>query len=96
MPIVAANWKMHKTVADAEAFLGDLLPRIPDTAAEVVICPPFLALRTAAEHCLQSSVRVAAQNMHHEPEGAYTGEVSARMLRAVSYTHLTLPTTPYV
>ena len=80
--LVAANWKMHKTVADAEGFLGDFLPRIgDDVAAEVVICPPFLALGTAAEHCLRSRVRVAAQNMHFEAEGAFTGEVSARMLR---------------
>ncbi|MGI9556905.1 MAG: triose-phosphate isomerase [Solirubrobacterales bacterium] len=81
-PFVAANWKMHKTVAEAEAFLGDLLPRIgSEVSAEVVICPPFLALQKAAEHCLQSRVRIAAQNMHYEPEGAYTGEVSAGMLR---------------
>lgn len=81
-PLVAANWKMHKTVAEAEAFLGDLLPALgDDVGAEVVVCPPFLALRTAAEHCLRSRVRVAAQNMHYETEGAYTGEVSARMLR---------------
>ncbi len=80
-PLVAANWKMHKTVAEAEAFLGDFLPRIDALDAEVVICPPFLALRTAAEHCLRSRVRVAAQNMHFESEGAFTGEVSTRMLR---------------
>lgn len=82
VPLIAANWKMHKTVAEAEAFLGDFLPRIDkDTEVEIVICPPFLALRVATEHCLQSRVRVAAQNMHFEPEGAFTGEVSARMLR---------------
>ncbi len=81
-PLLAANWKMNKTVADAEEFLGDFLPRIgEDIEPEVVICPPFLALRAAAEHCLQSRVRVAAQNMHFEPDGAFTGEVSARMLR---------------
>ena len=81
-PLIAANWKMHKTVAEAEAFLGDFLPRIDDDiAAEVLICPPFLALRVAAEHCLRSRVRVAAQNMHFEADGAFTGEVSAQMLR---------------
>jgi triosephosphate isomerase (TIM) len=83
---LAANWKMNKTVAETRAYLEDLLSRLPATesggqgASDVVVCPPFTALRTAAELCAQDSVRVAAQNMHEEGEGAYTGEVSAAML----------------
>ncbi len=81
-PVVAANWKMHKTIEEAEAFLADFLPRVGDSAGcEVVICPSFLALKPVVELCLQSRVRVAAQNMHEEAEGPYTGEVSAPMLR---------------
>jgi triosephosphate isomerase len=72
---------MHKTVAEAEMFLADFLGRVGDPAGrEVVICPPFTSLRTVVDLCLQSPVRVAAQNMHEEAEGAFTGEVSAAML----------------
>ena len=79
-PILAANWKMHKTVAETEAFLNALLPRVPGVGPEVVICPPYTALRAAVEACAGGPVRVAAQNMHEEPSGAFTGEVSAPML----------------
>jgi triosephosphate isomerase (TIM) len=79
-PILAANWKMHKTIEETERFLADFLPRVPESGPEVVICPPFLSLKTAVEHCAQSRARVSAQNMHEDPEGAFTGEVSAPML----------------
>ena len=79
-PLLAANWKMHKTIEETERFLADFLPRAPDSGPEVVICPSYPSLKTAVEHCTQSRVRVAAQNMHEEPEGAFTGEVSAPML----------------
>jgi triosephosphate isomerase (TIM) len=83
-PIVAANWKMHKTIEEAEAFLADFLPRAGDLGpSDIVLCPPYLALKAVVEVCLQSRVRVAAQNMDAEPEGAYTGEVSAPMLREI-------------
>jgi triosephosphate isomerase len=80
-PYLAANWKMHKTTEETERFLGQLLPRIPNPGGpEVVVCPPFTSLKSAVEHCFQSRVRVAAQNMHEADEGAYTGEISAPML----------------
>ena len=79
-PLLAANWKMHKTIEEAERFLADFLPRVPESGPEVIVCPPYPSLKTAVEHCAQSRVRVAAQNMHEEPEGAFTGEVSAPML----------------
>src|SRR5215216_8211092 len=79
-PILAANWKMHKTVEETEAFLADFLPRAEQPGPEIVICPAYPSLNVAVELCLQSRVRVAAQNMHEEPEGAFTGEVSAPML----------------
>ena len=80
-PILAANWKMNKTIEETERFLAEFLPKVPDSGPEVVICPPFLSLKTAVEHCMQSHARVAAQNMHEQPDGAYTGEVSAPMLQ---------------
>ena len=80
-PILAANWKMHKTVAEAEEFLNAFLPSLPaDGEPEVVICPPYTALASVVELCKGGPVRVAAQNMHEERSGAYTGEVSAPML----------------
>jgi triosephosphate isomerase len=79
-PYVAANWKMHKTVAEAARFVEALLPRVEGAGADVVICPPFPALREVVERCRDSAVRVAAQNMHEADSGAFTGEVSAPML----------------
>ena len=78
--LLAANWKMHKTIEETERFLADFLPRVPESGSEVVICPPFLSLKAAVERCAESRARVAAQNMHEEQEGAFTGEVSAPML----------------
>jgi len=82
-PYVAANWKMHKTVAEAAAFVDALLPRIAATQHDVVLCPPYLALGEVVERSRGSAVRVAAQNMHEEAEGTFTGEVSAPMLNEV-------------
>jgi triosephosphate isomerase len=79
-PYIAANWKMHKTAAEAAEFVAALLPRVEGARAEVVICPPYLALREVAARCRGSAVRVAAQNMHEAEAGAFTGEVSAAML----------------
>ncbi len=78
--LLAANWKMHKTIEETERFLGEFLPRVSESGPEVVICPPFTSLKAAVELCFQSPVRVAAQNMHEAEEGAFTGEVSAPML----------------
>jgi len=79
-PYIAANWKMHKTVAEAAAFVDTLLPRIAATQSDVVICPPFTALTAVVERRYGTAVKVAAQNMHEEDSGAFTGEVSAPML----------------
>jgi triosephosphate isomerase len=79
-PYIAANWKMHKTVAEASEFVDALLPRIAATRHDILICPPFLALGEVVERSRGSAVRVAAQNMHEEESGAFTGEVSAAML----------------
>jgi triosephosphate isomerase len=79
-PVVAANWKMNKTIEETERFLAEFLPKAPSEGPEVVICPPYPSLKAAVEHCAQSRVRVAAQNMHEADSGAFTGEVSAPML----------------
>lgn len=79
-PYIAANWKMNKTVAEAAEFVDALLPRIAATQSDVVICPPFTALTAVVERRYGTAVKVAAQNMHEEESGAFTGEVSAPML----------------
>jgi len=79
-PYVAANWKMHKTAAEAGEFVDALLPQIAATQSDVVICSPFTALTAVVERRYGTAVKVAAQNMHEEEAGAFTGEVSAAML----------------
>jgi triosephosphate isomerase len=80
-PLVAANWKMNKTVGEAAEFLDAFLDPVAGHAgAEVVICPPFTSLAAVIERTKGSAVRVAAQNMHFEGSGAFTGEVSPAML----------------
>jgi triosephosphate isomerase (TIM) len=78
-PFVAANWKMNKTNAEATAFLHYFLRRV-GPGVDVAICAPFTALRTVADAVAGTGVIAAAQNMHHEAAGAFTGEVSAPML----------------
>jgi triosephosphate isomerase len=79
--MIAGNWKMHKTVADAEAFIQGLLPMVSSVSAvELAICPPFTALEAMVDSARGSRVGVFAQNMHYEREGAFTGEVSPPML----------------
>ena len=80
-PFVAGNWKMCKTVAEAEQFLQALLPRVSSAeGVEVAVCTPFTALQAAVEATRGSRVEVYAQNMHQAPEGPFTGEVSGPML----------------
>jgi triosephosphate isomerase (TIM) len=80
-PFVAGNWKMHKTVAEAEAFIGALLPRVASVGeVDVAICPPFTALQAMVDSARGSRVEVYAQTMHEAESGAFTGEVSAPML----------------
>jgi triosephosphate isomerase len=80
-PLIAGNWKMHKTNEEVEAFLARFLPALPrKRGVDITLCAPFTALRTVVEHTLDSGVRVGAQNVHEAPEGAFTGEVSLPML----------------
>ncbi|MCC7362464.1 MAG: triose-phosphate isomerase [Anaerolineales bacterium] len=80
-PVVAANWKMNKTVPEAAALAGEVLALIgPYARVERVLCPPFVALTTIAPLLAGSGVGLGAQNMHWEKSGAYTGEIAAPML----------------
>lgn len=80
-PILAANWKMNKTVAEAEAFVRAFLPLVADASGvEVVIAPPFTALQALGRELSGSHVALAAQDVSAEDPGAFTGEVAAGML----------------
>jgi triosephosphate isomerase len=80
-PLIAANWKMHKTVGEAEEFIAALLPPVSTAdGVEIAVCPPYLALQALVDSTRGSRVAVYAQNMHQDGEGAFTGEVSAQML----------------
>jgi triosephosphate isomerase len=80
-PLIAGNWKMHKTVADAEAYIQALLPRISSVSGvDVAICAPFTALAALVDSARGSRVAIYAQNMHEAPQGPFTGEISAPML----------------
>jgi triosephosphate isomerase len=81
-PVIAGNWKMNKTIAEAVDFaarLRDRLESLPDR--EVIIAPPFTALKSVADILRGSRIGLAAQTLHEAEKGAYTGEVSAGMLR---------------
>jgi triosephosphate isomerase (TIM) len=83
-PFIAGNWKMNKTIAEAEAFIAALLPQVYDTeGVDVAICPPYLALQAMVDSARGSRVGVYAQNMHFGDSGAFTGEVSAPMLSEI-------------
>jgi triosephosphate isomerase len=80
-PLIAGNWKMYKTEAQAEEYIQALLPRLGAVSGvDVGICVPFTDLRAMVDSARGSRVEVYAQNMHAEPEGAYTGEISPPML----------------
>ena len=82
IPFFAANWKMHKTVHEALAYTTAFREQVGEIAGvEIVIAPPFTALHAVAAALVDTSVGIAGQDFHWEPEGAFTGEVSAAMLR---------------
>ena len=80
-PIIAGNWKMNKTPAEAKALISELKPLVADAKATVVICVPFVDLCTALKETEGSNIHVGAENVHFKESGAYTGEISAPMLK---------------
>ena len=83
-PFIAGNWKMHNTIAEAEALVQALLPRVGAVEdVDVVVCPPFLALQAVVDSVRGSALGVYAQTMAEKDSGACTGEVSAPMLAEI-------------
>lgn len=88
---IAGNWKMNKTPADGAALVAEIVTEIGrQTDVDVLVCPPFTALESAGRSLEGSNVKLGAQNMHFELSGAFTGEVSAPMLRDLFVTHVIL------
>ena len=85
--IIAGNWKMNKRLSDAEDLGAGIKRELADfREVDVVLCPPFTALKAVGDAIADSHIKLGAQNMHWESEGAYTGEISAGMLRDI-YCH---------
>jgi triosephosphate isomerase len=85
-PILAGNWKMHKTPSETADLIRGLKTALADfdyATADVVVCPPFVDLATARDAIGDAPIGLGAQNMHWERDGAFTGEISAVMLRAL-------------
>jgi triosephosphate isomerase (TIM) len=82
--IVAGNWKMHKNAEETEDLLNELIDKLPnDIEAQVIVAPTFINLASAVDHLEFTNIGVAAQNMHQNESGAYTGEISADMLKSI-------------
>ena len=80
-PFVAGNWKMYKTVAEVVAYIKEFRPLVKDvTGIDIVLAAPFTAVHAAADAARNTNIAIAAQDLHWEPHGAFTGEVSAPML----------------
>lgn len=80
-PIIAGNWKMNNTIEEAVSLVKELKDRVATAECDVVICPTFLSLPAVVKECEGTNIMVGAQNMHFEDKGAYTGEVSPKMLK---------------
>lgn len=90
-PLTAANWKMYKTPAQAQDFMKNFLALVANhDRDEIVVCPSFTSLSVVIAAATGSGVAVGAQNMHFADEGAYTGETSPVMLKAIGATHVIL------
>ena len=79
--IIAGNWKMNNTIEEAVSLVKELKDKVATAKCDVVICPTFLSLPAVVKECEGTNIMVGAQNMHFEDKGAYTGEVSPKMLK---------------
>lgn len=89
-PIIAGNWKMHKTIAEAVEFVNEIKGKVNNTDVEAVICAPFTLLKDLKEATKGTSIKIGAQNMHYADNGAFTGEISAPMLKELDIDYVVL------
>ena len=81
--VIAGNWKMNKTPAEAKALISEMAPLVKDADCGVVLCVPYVDLQAALEASAGTNIEIGAENCHWEKSGAYTGEVSAEMLASM-------------
>lgn len=89
-PIIAGNWKMHKTIAEAVEFVNEIKGKVNNTDVEAVICAPFTLLKDLKEATKGTPIKIGAQNMHYADNGAFTGEISAPMLEELDIDYVVL------
>lgn len=89
-PIIAGNWKMHKTIKEALEFVNEVKGSVNNTDVEAVICAPFTLLKDLKEATKGTNIKIGAQNMHFEEKGAFTGEVSPLMLKEIEMDYVIL------
>lgn len=88
--VIAGNWKMNKTRAEAKALIEEMKPLVADASCEVVICVPYTNLETALELTKGTNIKVGAENCHFKESGAYTGEISANMLKEMGVEYVVI------
>ena len=81
--VIAGNWKMNKTPAEAKELIAAIAPLVKDAGCEVIACTPFVDLSAAQEAAAGTNIQIGAENCHWEVSGAYTGEISAQMLSSM-------------
>ena len=81
--VIAGNWKMNMLPNEAIEMINELTPLVKDTDNEVVLCVPYIDLFYSLLHVQGTNIKIGAQNMHFEPKGAYTGEISGKMLKSI-------------
>ncbi len=81
-PVIAGNWKMNKTPEQTKALIAEMKPLVANADCDVVICAPYIDLYAAMEAAEGSNIKIGAENCHWAESGAFTGEVSAEMLKA--------------
>ncbi|NLI54298.1 MAG: triose-phosphate isomerase [Clostridiales bacterium] len=86
-PIIAGNWKMNMTPAEAEQLIVELIPLVKDAACDVVVCPPYVDLAVVGKLLVGTNIKLGAQSIHWAPKGAFTGEISADMLLAMGVSY---------
>lgn len=89
-PIIAGNWKMHKTIAEGVAFVNEVKDKVNNDKVEAVICAPFTLLKDLKEATKGTNIKIGAQNMHFEEKGAFTGEVSPLMLKELDIDYVVI------
>lgn len=89
-PIIAGNWKMHKTIAEALEFVNEVKDRVNNDKVEAVICAPFTLLKDLKQATKGTNIKIGAQNMHFEEKGAFTGEISPLMLKELGMDYVVI------